>query len=267
MMMPVLGISINILSLFAFIMVLGIVVDDAIVIGESAYSEVEKHGGGVENVVKGAKKVATPATFGVLTTIAVFAPVLFASGPQGDMFFSIAGVAILCLVFSLIESKLILPAHLSHMKVTPIKAGSWREKFNAKFFGFVNGTYKNFLNKCVEWRWFVLMVFFALLFLSIGLLKGDQVRMVATPKVPHDFPSISIEMNETVSDEMTINAIKTIEQVIINVEKETVAEYGTGMVKDILAYNNGRTEGRIMAPLVDEELRPIDTFELARRWR
>ncbi|MBU2918187.1 efflux RND transporter permease subunit [Psychrosphaera sp. F3M07] len=267
MMMPVLGISINILSLFAFIMVLGIVVDDAIVIGESAYSEVEKHGGGVENVVRGAKKVATPATFGVLTTIAVFAPSLFTSGPQGDFFFNIAGVAILCLVFSLIESKLILPAHLSHMKVTPIKPGSWREKFNAKFFGFVNGTYKNFLNKCVEWRWLVLMVFIGLLLLSIGLLQGNYVRMVATPKVPHDFPSISIEMNETVSDEMTINAIKTIEEVMIKVEKETVSEYGTGMVKDILAYNQGRTEGRIMAPLVDEELRPFDTFELARRWR
>jgi multidrug efflux pump subunit AcrB len=267
MMMPVLGISINILSLFAFIMVLGIVVDDAIVIGESAYSEVEKHGGGVENVVKGAKKVATPATFGVLTTIAVFAPSLFTSGPQGDFFYNIAGVAILCLVFSLIESKLILPAHLSHMKVTPIKAGSWREKFNAKFFGFVNGPYKNFLNKCIEWRWLVLMIFVGLLLLSIGLLNGNHVRMVATPKVPHDFPSITIEMNETVSDEMTIDAIKAIEQVIINVEKETVAEYGTSMVKDILAYNNGRTDGRIMAPLVDEELRPFDTFELARRWR
>jgi multidrug efflux pump subunit AcrB len=267
MMMPVLGISINILSLFAFIMVLGIVVDDAIVIGESAYSEVEKHGGGVENVVKGAKKVATPATFGVLTTIAVFAPSLFTSGPQGDFFYNIAGVAILCLAFSLVESKLILPAHLSHMKVTPIKAGSWREKFNAKFFGFVNGTYKDFLNKCVEWRWLVLMIFVGLLLLSIGLLNGNHVRMVATPKVPHDFPSISIEMNETVSDEMTINAIKAIEQVITKVEKETVAEYGTAMVKDILAYNNGRTEGRIMAPLVDEELRPFDTFELARRWR
>jgi len=267
MMMPVLGISINILSLFAFIMVLGIVVDDAIVIGESAYSEVEKHGGGVENVVRGAKRVATPATFGVLTTIAVFAPSLFTSGPQGDFFYNIAGVAILCLVFSLIESKLILPAHLSHMKVTPIKAGGWREKFNTKFFGFVNGTYKNFLHKCVEWRWLVLMVFVALLFLSIGLLNGNHVRMVATPKVPHDFPSIEIEMNETVSDEMTINAIKAIEQVIIQVEKETVAEYGTAMVKDILAYNNGRTDGRIMAPLVDEELRPFDTFELARRWR
>ncbi|MCV5390407.1 efflux RND transporter permease subunit, partial [Escherichia coli] len=71
MMMPALGITVNIVSLFAFIMVLGIVVDDAIVMGESAYSEIEEKGGGVENVVRGVKRVATPATFGVLTTIAV----------------------------------------------------------------------------------------------------------------------------------------------------------------------------------------------------
>jgi multidrug efflux pump subunit AcrB len=78
MMMPVFGVTINVLSLFAFIMVLGIVVDDAIVIGEAAYTEIEEKGGGVESVVRGAKKVATPATFGVLTTIAVFTPTLFA---------------------------------------------------------------------------------------------------------------------------------------------------------------------------------------------
>src|SRR5690606_40328204 len=85
------------LSLFAFIMVLGIVVDDAIVIGESAYSEIESKGGGVDNVIKGVKRVATPATFGVLTTIAVFAPFLMSSGPERAFFFGIASVVILCL--------------------------------------------------------------------------------------------------------------------------------------------------------------------------
>lgn len=115
--MPALGISINIVSLFAFIMVLGIVVDDAIVIGESAYSEIERKGHSVKNVVIGAKRVATPATFGVLTTIAVFAPMLFSSGPESAFFKSISGVIILCLVFSLIESKWILPAHIAHTKI------------------------------------------------------------------------------------------------------------------------------------------------------
>lgn len=121
MLMPIFGISINILSLFAFIMVLGIVVDDAIVIGESAYTEIESKGGGIDNVVRGAKRVATPATFGVLTTIAVFAPFTLSSGPEGAFFYNIAIVVIFCLAFSLVESKLILPAHIAHTHFTPIK--------------------------------------------------------------------------------------------------------------------------------------------------
>ena len=120
MLMPLFGITINIVSLFAFIMVLGIVVDDAIVIGESAYTEIEKKGGGVVNVVNGAKRVATPATFGVLTTIAVFAPFTLSSGPESAFFYGISVVVILCLIFSLIESKLILPAHIAHTHFSPI---------------------------------------------------------------------------------------------------------------------------------------------------
>lgn len=267
MMMPVFGVTINILSLFAFIMVLGIVVDDAIVIGESAYSEVEQSGGGVESVVRGAKRVATPATFGVLTTIAVFAPFVMSSGPEGIFFYNIAVVVILCLAFSLVESKLILPAHLAHTNFSPIDPNSWRARFNKRFFGFVNGTYKNFLEKCVEWRWLVLMVFVAMFLFSLGLIQANHVRMVPSPKVPHDFPDIRIEMNETVSDLTTIEALKTIEKVVLDIEEKTKQKYGVGMVRDILAFNQGRTEARIVVPLVDEELRPIDTFELARQWR
>lgn len=268
MLMPVFGVSINILSLFAFIMVLGIVVDDAIVIGESAYTEVEKSGGGVESVVRGARKVATPATFGVLTTIAVFAPSLFSSGPQGTFFYVISVVVILCLIFSLIESKLILPAHLAHTTFTPVKATSWRARFNKRFFGFVNGPYRRFIERCVEWRWLVLCTFLALLFISIGLINANYVRTVPNPKVPHDFPDIRIEMNETVSDETTIRALQTIEKVIYNVEDEIKANFGgQGMIKDMLVFNQGRTQGRLVIPLVDEEVRPMDTFELARLWR
>ncbi|MGO4891350.1 efflux RND transporter permease subunit [Flavobacterium sp. W21_SRS_FM6] len=267
MMMPILGVSINVLSLFAFIMVLGIVVDDAIVIGESAYSEIEEKGGGVDNVVRGAKKVATPATFGVLTTIAVFAPTVFSSGPEGQFFYNIASVVILCLIFSLIESKWILPAHIAHINFKPIKPGSWRERFNKKFFGFVNGPYKNFVSKCIDWRYLTFAVFIALLMLSKALYDANYVRFIPTPKVPSDFPSVMIEMNENVSDSATIDALKTIEKVIMDIEQQTKDEYGKGMIRDILAFNQSRTEARIVAPLVGEDERVFDTFELARKWR
>lgn len=267
MLMPIFGVSINILSLFAFIMVLGIVVDDAIVIGESAYTEIESKGGGIDNVVRGAKRVATPATFGVLTTIAVFAPFTLSSGPEGAFFYNIAVVVILCLAFSLIESKLILPAHLAHTKFSPVKQDSWRARFNRGFFAFVNGPYKRTVVKAIEWRWAVLMMFIAMLMLSMGLIAANYVRMVPNPKVPHDFPSVKIEMNENVSDLATINALKIVEQTILDVEEQIIDEFGQGMIRDRLAFNEDRTEGRILAPLVNEEDRPIDTFELARRWR
>ena len=267
MLMPIFGISINILSLFAFIMVLGIVVDDAIVIGESAYTEIESKGGGIDNVVRGAKRVATPATFGVLTTIAVFAPFTLSSGPEGAFFYNIAIVVIFCLAFSLVESKLILPAHIAHTHFTPIKKGSWRDKFNTRFYSFVNGPYKRTVERALKWRWAVFFLFFGILMISIGLINANYVRMVPNPKVPHDFPSVRIEMNENVSDAATITALKTIEQTILDVEEQVIEEFGTGMIRDRLAFNNERTQGQILTPLVHEDKRPIDTFELARRWR
>lgn len=267
MMMPLLGVSINIVSLFAFIMVLGIVVDDAIVIGESAYTEMEKSGHSINSVIRGAKRVATPATFGVLTTIAVFAPFAMSSGPQSSLFFNISAVVILCLVFSLIESKLILPAHLAHAYFKPVKKDSWRERFNARFFAFVNGPYRRFVHKCTEWRYTVLASFIGLLILAIGLMAANHVRFIFLPKVPHDFPTVILEMNDNVSDQQTLDALKAIEGMIKTVDAQTQQSDGQTMIRDMLVFNQGRTRGRIVVPLVDENLRPYDAFELSRRWR
>ena len=267
MMMPLFGVTINILSLFAFIMVLGIVVDDAIVIGESAYTEIEKKGGGVVNVVNGAKKVATPATFGVLTTVAVFAPFTLSSGPESAFFYGIAVVVMLCLVFSLIESKLILPAHIAHTNFPPIKPDSWRARFNKRFFGFVNGPYRRFVVRCVEWRWAVFFSFVALLIITFALISSNQVRTGFMPKIPHDYPQINLEMNDNVSDMQTIEAIREIEAMVVAVDKDTEREYGQKLVRDVLVFNQGRTEAQLLAPLVEEDLRPYNAFELSRRWR
>ncbi|WP_462156898.1 efflux RND transporter permease subunit [Pseudoalteromonas sp. GB56] len=267
MMMPLLGISINIVSLFAFIMVLGIVVDDAIVIGESAYTEIEKHGGGVETVVRGARRVATPATFGVLTTMAVFAPFTLSSGPERAFFFGIAAVVMACLAFSLIESKLILPAHIAHTKFGPISSSGFRARFNDRFFKFVNGPYRRTVEKCIQWRWTVFLGFSCMLVVSFMLIASNHIRMVPTPKVPHDFPQIRVEMNDNASDIQTINAIKQIESMVIDIDNKIEQEFGQKMVRSLLVFNQGRTEAQILAPLVDEEIRPFDAFELSRRWR
>ena len=118
--MPAWPVTINTISLFGFIIVLGIVVDDAIIIGESAYTKIRADGHTLDNVIQGAHRVAIPATFGVLTTIAAFAPMLFVGGVVAPFFEAMAVVVILCLLFSLIESKLILPSHLVQAHIPPI---------------------------------------------------------------------------------------------------------------------------------------------------
>ncbi|MGV2986208.1 efflux RND transporter permease subunit [Vibrio sp. E150_011] len=267
MLMPLFDVSINIITLFAFIMVLGIVVDDAIVIGESVYTEVEKEGGGVTNVVRGAQRVATPATFGVLTTIAVFVPFLFSTGPEKAFFYGLSIVVIFCLIFSLIESKLILPAHLAHTTFTPIKENSLRARFNKQFFRFVDGPYKRCVSWCVEWRWSVVAGFIAVLVISVSMLTAGHVRMIPSPKVPSDFPLIKIEMNSNVSDDQTISALLTLERIVQEVNEDIRQEYGQPVVRDMMTINTSRTQGMIILPLVDESVRPVDAFELSKRWR
>lgn len=267
MLMPLFGLSINIISLFAFIMVLGIVVDDAIVTAESVYSEVEEKGSGIDNVISGVKKVATPATFGVITTMTVFFPFVFSSGPDSATFFAIAMVTILCLLFSLVESKLILPAHLSTLSPATQNQSRWRVNFNNYLNRFINGPYQALLQKCLQHAWLTLIAFVAVLIVTVSLVTSNRVKFVVNPSVPHDFPMISIEMTNDSSVARTIDTLKKVERVIRGVDAQTQQEFGQKMIRDILALNDGRTESRLIIPLVDDDLRPYDTFELSRRWR
>ncbi|MDC6450926.1 efflux RND transporter permease subunit [Pseudomonadales bacterium] len=113
----VLGLSIDGISLFGFILVLGIVVDDAIVVGENVYSEQKKSGKLLEGSVIGTQQVSVPVIFGVLTTMTAFMPLLLGPGTMGQIFGVVATVVMACLTFSLIESQLVLPAHLGHRSV------------------------------------------------------------------------------------------------------------------------------------------------------
>jgi multidrug efflux pump subunit AcrB len=112
--MPAMDLSINVISLFAFILVLGILVDDAIVVGENVHTQEQQTGERLRSAIQGTQEVAIPVIFGVLTTVAAFVPMLLVPGPMGQAFSVIAWIVILCLMFSLIESQLVLPAHLGH---------------------------------------------------------------------------------------------------------------------------------------------------------
>lgn len=269
--MEFVNVTINITSLFAFILVLGIVVDDAIVMGESAHAEIEDKGQSIENVIRGVKRVAVPATFGVLTTIAAFFPFVLGDGPSSAFGKSIGFVVIFCLLFSLVESKLILPAHLANMKVKKFNPKNPLDRLRAaidnKLKGFIDGVYKPALTKFIDYRYAVLVTFIGIIMISIAMIASGIVRFVGQPKIPHDFPRISIEMNVDTAEKATLDTLLRVENILYSVDEKIKAEHGNGMISDMDVAMRGRTRGNITVKLVDPELRVMDTFELADMWR
>ena len=274
--MPIFDITVNLISLFGFILVLGIVVDDAIVIGESAYTNMRAKGHSLENILEGVFKVAMPATFGVLTTIAAFIPILMISGIMGKFFASIGWVVTLCLVFSLVESKLILPAHLAHMKIkhygeeTQNRFVRFQRFFSEGLHTLIDNYYSPFLAKCLKRRYLTLSVFISMLVLSIGLLAGGILRQVFFPDIMADFLQVDLLMNEGTTATRTHEAIQRVQDGLWALDAEVSKEQGMesgAVVTGVLSFAQGEIGGQIITELVKEDKAVLSGTEVLRRWR
>ncbi|MBV1909081.1 MAG: efflux RND transporter permease subunit [Kangiellaceae bacterium] len=266
--------NINFLSLFGLILVLGIVVDDAIIIGESVYTEIKENGHTRENVIIGAKRVAVPATFGVLTTIAAFLPLLFLDFMFAPFFEAIAVVVILCLVFSLIESKWILPAHLAHMKYEVYdeknvgRFGKLQHATRQGMENFAKFKYKPLLEFATNHRYLTLVSFVMVLILSIGLLMSGLIKTEPFPSIPGDMIQARFTLNDgspiTARDEM----IKRMENAVKSVDEELAKRNnGEGISQHSLSWTNGDIGGAMLVELSAGETRDVDSYEFERTWR
>ncbi len=270
---PFIHASLDMISIFGFILVLGIVVDDAIIMGESAYTEQEKYGHSVESVVNGVYRVATPATFGVLTTIMAFLPTLFVQGVFGAFPAACGWVVILCLCFSLVESKWILPAHLAHSKPTRnrllLRIDRVQKKVNGLLSKFVQLKYKPFMLKCVENRYMTLAFFMSLLILSAGLLAGGAVRTVLSPDTPGEFLQVELRMQDGIPEERTLEAVTRIATAFKTMEEKYREGSGTDerLLNNMATYGFNRINGRIDVELTKEDQRSITTRDVQERWR
>lgn len=223
-----LGISINLASLFGFILVLGIVVDDAIVVGESVFTHFQKHGGpGVEASVAGAHKVSIPVTFAVLTTIVAFLPILTIPGFLGKFFFPIPVVVIATLIWSLIESKLVLPYHLTLCKVGGHDREnlSWFSRQQRKIAdgleNFIERRYRPVLNWAIRFRYATVALFVGILMVMIGMLAGKHIPFVFFPEVPSDYIVAKLVMPEGTPVELTSRAVEQMKKGLDQVIAET----------------------------------------------
>jgi len=282
-------VSLNTISLFGFILVLGIVVDDAIIIGESIYTKIRADGHTLDNVIRGANRVAVPATFGVLTTIAAFAPMLFVGGIVGPFFEALSMVVILCLIFSLIESKLILPAHLVHANIKPVdeadlfdpqrEIGRWERvpRFFQKIqrrvqhgmHSLIHDRYAPFLDKVLRNRGLTFSIFASILILTVGLMNSGFVRVVLFPEVPSDFIQVQMTMQNGTAPAVRDLALSRLEQAVFDINDEFVAVHpgAEDPIDHLIVFTNGDNGGVIFAELYRGDDRALDSDEIITLWR
>jgi multidrug efflux pump subunit AcrB len=282
-------VTINMISLFGLILVLGIVVDDAIIIGESIYTKIRADGHTLDNVVRGARRVAVPATFGVLTTMAAFAPMLFVGGIVGPFFEALSVVVILCLMFSLVESKLILPAHLVHANIKPVDEAALfdpdrkvsllrriprffqrrQRNFQQWLHRLIHERYASLLEKAVVNRGLTVSVAAAVLILTVGVMNSGIVRTVLFPEVPGDFIQMSLAMQTGTPPAVRNEALGRLEQAILDVNDEYVAA-NPGVddpVNHVGVFTQGDTSGIIFVEMPMTEDRPLNGDDLTNMWR
>jgi multidrug efflux pump subunit AcrB len=284
MFMPAIDVSLNMISLFAFILTLGIVVDDAIVVGEAVFKHRKDGMSPLDAAISGVKEVAVPVVFSVLTTVIAFSPLLFVPGVRGKFFKVIPLVVIPILLLSLVESLLILPAHLAHGK-PPSQKG---------FLGMINRSQQWFSNKleygieryyqpiaqaCIRQRYLTISIGVACLILTFGAVGGGLVKFVFFPKVEGDTITTNIEMpfgtsaqqTEVVLDEILAGLDDTFEGVggAELVGRGVLAELGKSYVKGRGGGvpTSGSHVASVRVFLKPTAEREVSTSEFTNKWR
>jgi multidrug efflux pump subunit AcrB len=267
--MPV---SINVLSVFAFILVLGILVDDGIVTAESAYAYLQAERQGLASVLRGVRRVSTATVFGALTTMIAFGPTMLMTEGFARVGTHMGPVVILCIFFSLIETKLILPAHLRHLRVGEQVSGGWRgavEKIQGRFSvaltNFATGPYRRLLQRCLDHRYTTVAVFLALLIVSLALMPSGLVRFVFFPNVPSDQIYVTLEMPQGTPWGKTHDYARRIEVAAHKMNERYLQEVGTtvDVIRELMVVSESDTSARVDIDLVPSEERTISSVVLA----
>ena len=200
--MPFIGVSVNMISLFAFILTLGIVVDDAIVIGEAIYHRLQRGESAVRAAIEGVREVAVPVTFSILTTVIAFSPMLAVPGIMGKFFKNIPMIVIPILIFSLIEGLFILPAHMNHEQKKPKKGEkiswfrkllNWQIHFSDSFDHWVQTKFKKMADWVLNHHHVVLGGATGLFILTVSILASGRLQFNFMPKIEGDEVTAVIE--------------------------------------------------------------------------
>jgi multidrug efflux pump subunit AcrB len=295
---PTLDLSIDVISLFAFILVLGLLVDDAIVVGENVHRHQEAHEEPLAAAIAGAREVSIPVIFGVMTTVAAFIPMILAPGTMGQIFGTIGIVTICCLLVSVVESMLVLPSHLGHMRVgastrTP-REGSIAARWERVQDAFVKGlerlatdTYQPALVRALEWRYTTVALGVATLLVVGAVVQAGALKFSFFPPIEADYISASLAMPPGTPIEVTERAVQEIEAAAGRMREKLDDEFqveGHSIVLHVMssvgeqpssrgnpgspaAGVSSSNVGEVTIELVGGDIRPIAASEVMRRWR
>ena len=265
---PFTGFTINMITMFAFIVTLGIVVDDAIVVGENVYFNRRRGLSFFESAVQGTREVAMPVTFSVITNIVAFLPLFFVPGVMGKIFTFIP-VVVTCVFFvSLVESLFILPAHLAHQKKAK-RTGilslliRFQEKFSRKFESFVTRVYGPFVRFALNNRYAVIALSIAVLMTAAGYVKSGRMGMTLFPSVESDYAYASAVLPVGTSDERMQN----VETVLIESARQVIDENGQEELARGIFSLVTDNEIRMRVFLTPAVQRPLSTAAFSDIWR
>ncbi|MEP1144404.1 MAG: efflux RND transporter permease subunit [Henriciella sp.] len=284
MLMPLFGVSWNILSTFAVLLVIGVIVDDAIVVGENIHREVESgRSEGIEAAVIGTQLVFKPVVFGVITTIIAFAPWAMLTGPTRAFTQQITFVVIASLIFSIIECMFILPAHLSHMKrEDKSKQGTlarFQQRIADSLIWFAQHVYKPVLEFALRMRYATIVFFFIVFGLAIALVANRIVPFKFMPEIESDLVQVTIEMPEGTPFSRTLQVRDQLQAGLDGAEIELDRKWESQIVRQDGGYEGGVLDGASIVAsnsevqawigLVPPEARPelLSTREISEKIR
>ena len=279
------GGTINMISLFGLIMVLGIVVDDAIVVGEAIYFHRKQGKPPLKAAVDGVVEVGMPVTAAVITTIVAFIPLFYVGGIMGKFIAIMPAVVIACLAVSLLECMLLLPAHLSHLPDP--NANSTNHHFltrkleivhrltSSSMEWFVDRIYTPLLSKALYWRYISFCIAISILLLTIGLIRGGVLKFEVFPEVDGFIMTSTVEFPSGTPPEVTRQAIEQIDAALLRLAERIKTRSGDPMIKDRMVLigqtiedipQSGPHLGSVQAILLDSERRGIHSKDLMVQW-
>ena len=286
--MPGLDVSINITSLFAFILVLGILVDDAIIVGENVHRHHKHAGDAVAGAVTGAQEIAKPVVFAVLTTVAAFLPLLFVPGFIGKAFQGIPLIVIPCLLFSLVESLAILPAHLAHVPKRR-SLGRWgrlQHGFSAGLRRFVGTGYQPVLGIALRWRYLTVALALATLIVTGGMVLGGWTGFRFLGALDTGYMTATVTMPQGVPVAATVSALQRLEDGAARLRARLAQDTGLDYFRHVSTTVGdqpvqsrggglfGATDvgsaaniGEVTVELAAAEARSYDSEQLGNLWR